>query len=112
MNQQNEEISYVKHEDRGDWRHGAHGSKVVKKLGDRGYDVVAASPNSGVNTLTDEGLAEVLKGASVVVDVSNSPSFDDEPACASLIRISSTLTCSSLSRKSSQALKQPESLKL
>jgi len=58
---------------------GLIGSKVVKKLGDRGYDVVAASPNSGVNTLTGEGLAEVLKGASVVVDVSNSPSFDDEP---------------------------------
>ena len=58
---------------------GLIGSKVVKKLGDRGYDAVAASPNSGVNTLTGEGLAEVLKGASVVVDVSNSPSFDDEP---------------------------------
>jgi uncharacterized protein YbjT (DUF2867 family) len=58
---------------------GLIGSKVVTKLGGRGYDVVAASPNSGVNTLTGEGLAEVLKGASVVVDVSNSPSFDDEP---------------------------------
>ena len=58
---------------------GLIGSKVVKKLGDRGYDAVAASPNSGVNTLTGEGLAEVLKGASVVVDVSNSPSFDDGP---------------------------------
>jgi uncharacterized protein YbjT (DUF2867 family) len=58
---------------------GLIGSKVVKKLGDRGYDAVAASPNSGVNTLTGEGLAEVLKGASVVVDVSNSPSFDDAP---------------------------------
>lgn len=56
---------------------GLIGSKVVTKLGDRGYEVVAASPNSGVNTLTGEGLAEVLQGASVVVDVSNSPSFED-----------------------------------
>jgi uncharacterized protein YbjT (DUF2867 family) len=56
---------------------GLIGSKVVTKLGERGYEVVAASPNSGVNTLTGQGLAEVLEGASVVVDVSNSPSFDD-----------------------------------
>ena len=56
---------------------GLIGSKVVKNLGERGYEVVAASPNSGVNTLTGEGLAEVLEGASVVVDVSNSPSFED-----------------------------------
>lgn len=56
---------------------GLIGSKVVTKLGERGYEVVAASPASGVNTLTGEGLAEVLAGASVVVDVSNSPSFED-----------------------------------
>lgn len=56
---------------------GLIGSKVVKNLGERGYDVVAASPDSGVNTLTGEGLAEVLQGASVVVDLSNSPSFED-----------------------------------
>ena len=56
---------------------GLIGSKVVTKLGERGYEVVAASPNSGVNTLTGEGLEEVLEGASVVVDVSNSPSFED-----------------------------------
>jgi uncharacterized protein YbjT (DUF2867 family) len=58
---------------------GLIGSKVVSKLTERGYDVIAASPNSGVNTLTGEGLAEVLEGASVVVDVSNSPSFEDAP---------------------------------
>jgi len=58
---------------------GLIGSKVVTKLGERGYEVVPASPNSGVNTLTGEGLAEVLEGASVVIDVSNSPSFDDAP---------------------------------
>lgn len=56
---------------------GLIGSKVVTNLGERGYEVLAASPNSGVNTLTGEGLAEVLEGASVVVDVSNSPSFED-----------------------------------
>ena len=56
---------------------GLIGSKVVTNLGERGYQAVAASPNSGVNTLTGEGLAEVLDGASVVVDVSNSPSFED-----------------------------------
>ncbi|MGB7923321.1 MAG: SDR family oxidoreductase [Pyrinomonadaceae bacterium] len=56
---------------------GLIGSKVVTKLGDEGYEAVAAAPNTGVNTLTGEGLAEVLEGASVVVDVSNSPSFED-----------------------------------
>ncbi|MBB5082004.1 SDR family oxidoreductase [Nonomuraea endophytica] len=57
---------------------GLIGSKVVTKLGEHGHEAVAASPNTGVNTLTGEGLAEVLAGAQVVVDVSNSPSF--EPA--------------------------------
>src|SRR5437868_14407070 len=57
---------------------GLIGSKLVAKLREHGHDVVAASPNSGVNTLTGEGLADALKGASVVVDVSNSPSFEDE----------------------------------
>jgi uncharacterized protein YbjT (DUF2867 family) len=56
---------------------GLIGSKLVATLRDRGYDAVAASPNTGVNTLTGQGLAEVLHGASVVVDVSNSPSFEE-----------------------------------
>src|SRR5437867_10724598 len=56
---------------------GLIGSRVVEKLGAHGHQAVSASPNSGVNTLTGEGLAEVLKGASVVVDVSNSPSWED-----------------------------------
>src|SRR5256885_16334530 len=56
---------------------GLIGSKVVEKLGAHGHQAVPASPNSGVNTLTGEGLAEVLKGASAVVDVSNSPSWED-----------------------------------
>jgi uncharacterized protein YbjT (DUF2867 family) len=56
---------------------GLIGSKLVSGLRERGYDAVAASPDTGVNTLTGDGLAEVLQGASVVVDVSNSPSFED-----------------------------------
>ena len=52
---------------------GLIGSKLVKKLREQGHEAVAASPNSGVNSVTGEGLAEVLQGASVVVDVSNAP---------------------------------------
>jgi len=57
---------------------GLIGSKVVEKLKARGHEAIAAAPNTGVNTLTGEGLAEVLTNASVVVDVSNSPSFEDK----------------------------------
>ena len=56
---------------------GLIGSKLVNKLREQGHEAVPAAPNTGVNTLTGEGLAEVLKDASVVVDVSNSPSWDD-----------------------------------
>jgi uncharacterized protein YbjT (DUF2867 family) len=56
---------------------GLIGSKLVAKLREQGHEAVAAAPNTGVNTLTGEGLAEALKGASVVVDVSNSPSWED-----------------------------------
>jgi uncharacterized protein YbjT (DUF2867 family) len=56
---------------------GLIGSKLVNKLREQGHEAIAAAPNTGVNTLTGEGLAEALKGASVVVDVSNSPSWDD-----------------------------------
>ena len=59
---------------------GLIGSKVVARLAEHGHEAIAASPKSGVNTLTGEGLAEVLSGAQVVVDVSNSPSFEAEPA--------------------------------
>jgi len=55
---------------------GLIGSKLVAKLTEYGHDAVAASPASGVNTITGEGLADVLAGASVVIDVSNSPSFE------------------------------------
>jgi uncharacterized protein YbjT (DUF2867 family) len=56
---------------------GLIGSKLINKLREHGHEAVSASPNSGVNTLTGEGLAEVLNGASVVVDVCNSPSWED-----------------------------------
>lgn len=56
---------------------GLIGSKLVKLLRRRGQEVLAASPDSGVNTLTGEGLAEALAGAQVVVDLANSPSFED-----------------------------------
>jgi uncharacterized protein YbjT (DUF2867 family) len=56
---------------------GLIGSRLVKKLREQGHEAVAASPESGVNTLTGQGLPEALKGASVVVDVSNSPSWED-----------------------------------
>jgi uncharacterized protein YbjT (DUF2867 family) len=56
---------------------GLIGSKLVTKLREHGHEAIPASPNSGVNTLTGQGLAEVLKGASVAVDVSNSPSWED-----------------------------------
>ena len=61
---------------------GLIGSKLVAKLGAHGHEAVAASPNSGVNTITGEGLAEALAGADVVVDVSNSPSFEEAAVLA------------------------------
>jgi uncharacterized protein YbjT (DUF2867 family) len=57
---------------------GLIGLKLVNKLRELGHEVVAASPSSGVNTITGEGLAEALAGAKVVVDVTNSPSWKDE----------------------------------
>ena len=59
---------------------GLIGSKVVQQLRQSGYQAVAAAPNTGVNTITGEGLSEVLEGADVVVDVANSPSFEDQAA--------------------------------
>jgi uncharacterized protein YbjT (DUF2867 family) len=57
---------------------GLIGSKVVDILREGGHDVLAASPSSGVNTITGEGVSEALAGADVVVDVTNSPSWEDE----------------------------------
>ena len=57
---------------------GLIGSKLVNNLRQKGHDVLAASPDSGVNTITGEGLREALAGAEVVVDVANSPSFEEK----------------------------------
>lgn len=59
---------------------GLIGSQVVQNLRARGHDALAASPNTGVNTITGEGLAAALAGADVVVDVANSPTFEDGAA--------------------------------
>jgi len=67
---------------------GLIGSKLVARLREQGHDAVPASPDSGVNTLTGEGLAKALEGANVVVDVSNSPSFED----AAVLRFFQTST--------------------
>ena len=72
---------------------GLIGSRLVIKLLEQGHEAIAASPNSGVNTVTREGLAEALKGASVVVDVSNSPSFED----AAVLKFFETSTLNLLS---------------
>lgn len=71
---------------------GLIGSKVVHQLREHGHDPVPASPDTGVNTLTGEGLAEALQGAEVVVDVSNSPSFED----AAVLRFFQTSTANIL----------------
>ena len=57
---------------------GLIGSKVVEKLKQRGHEVIAAAPNAGVNTITGEGLKEAMAGAQVVIDLANSPSFEDK----------------------------------
>ena len=59
---------------------GLIGSKVCKNLQDLGHEVISASPSSGINVISGEGLADALKGADVVVDVANSPSFEDHAA--------------------------------
>jgi uncharacterized protein YbjT (DUF2867 family) len=67
---------------------GLIGSKLVTRLREHGHEAVPASPETGVNTLTGEGLAQVLTGAAVVIDVSNSPSFED----AAVLRFFETST--------------------
>jgi uncharacterized protein YbjT (DUF2867 family) len=80
---------------------GLIGSKLVTKLGEHGHRAVAASPNSGVNTVTGEGLAEVLEGASVVVDVSNSPSWED----AAVMKFFETSTRNLLAYEAAEGVK-------
>jgi uncharacterized protein YbjT (DUF2867 family) len=65
---------------------GLIGSQVVANLGSAGHEVIAASPNTGVNAVTGEGLANALQSASVVIDVANSPSFADDAAMDFFVR--------------------------
>jgi len=78
---------------------GLIGSNLVNKLREHGHEPIAGSPNSGVNSLTGEGLAEALKGASVVVDVTNSPSWED----AAVLKFFETSTVTSSHMKWPQA---------
>ena len=64
---------------------GLIGSNLVEKLRKQGHEAVAASPKTGVNSVTSEGLADALKGASAVVDVTNSPSWEGH-RCAEVLR--------------------------
>jgi uncharacterized protein YbjT (DUF2867 family) len=80
---------------------GLIGSKLVKKLREDGHEVVAASPNTGVNSITGEGLANALKGASVVVDVTNSPSWED----AAVLKFFETSTNNLLAHESAAGVK-------
>jgi len=80
---------------------GLIGSKLVKKLREHGHEAVAASPNTGVNSITGDGLADALKGASAVVDVTNSPSWED----AAVLKFFETSTRNLLSYGASAGVK-------
>lgn len=80
---------------------GLIGSRVVSKLREQGHEAVAASPNSGVNTITGEGLAEALQGAAVVVDVSNAPAWED----AAVMKFFETSTRNQLAAEAAAGVK-------
>src|SRR5690349_20518611 len=80
---------------------GLIGSRLVTKLREQGHEAVAASPNSGVNTITCEGLAEVLRGAAAVVDVTNSPSWED----AAVLKFFETSTRNQLTYEATAGVK-------
>src|SRR5579863_7214174 len=79
---------------------GLIGSKLVQRLREQGQQVAAASPASGVNSLTGEGLADALKGASVAIDVTNSPSWED----AEVLRFFETSTRNLLSYEAAEGV--------
>ncbi|GAB3613161.1 SDR family oxidoreductase [Humibacter ginsengisoli] len=87
---------------------GLIGSRVVELLGEHGHDAVAASPSSGVDTITGEGLEDAFKGADVVVDVSNSPSFADDDVLAFF----TTSTRNQLSAEKSSGVKHHVALSI
>ena len=65
---------------------GLIGSKAVEKLKQKGHEAIAAAPNTGVNTITGEGLKEALAGAQVVIDLANAPSWEDKAVLTFLRR--------------------------
>jgi len=87
---------------------GLIGSKLVKILREHGHEAVPASPATGVDTLTGKGLAEVLHGAQVVVDVSNSPSFED----AAVMKFFETSTRNLLSAEKTAGVKHHVALSI
>ena len=87
---------------------GLIGSKVVRKLHDQGNEAIAASPRTGVNTLTGQGIAEVLEGAAVVVDVSDSPSFED----AAVLHFFKTSTTNLLAAEAAAGVKHHVALSI
>jgi uncharacterized protein YbjT (DUF2867 family) len=80
---------------------GLIGSRLVKRLREQGHDAVAAAPNTGVDTITGEGLADALKGAAVVVDVSNAPAWDD----AAVLKFFETSTRNLLTHEAAAGVK-------
>jgi uncharacterized protein YbjT (DUF2867 family) len=80
---------------------GLIGSKLGEKLREQGHEAIAASPKSGVNSVTGEGLADALKGASVVVDVTNSPSWED----TAVLKFFETSTCNLLANEAAAGVR-------
>lgn len=87
---------------------GLIGSKLVNLLSSKGHKVLSASPNSGVNTITGEGLADALAGADVVVDVSNSPSFEN----AAVLKFFQTSTANVLAAETNSGVKHHVALSI
>jgi uncharacterized protein YbjT (DUF2867 family) len=87
---------------------GLIGSQVVRTLNEHGHDAVAASPSSGVNALTGDGLDEALRGADVVVDVTNSPSFED----AAVLKFFETSTGNLLSAEATAGVRHHVALSI
>src|SRR5580704_8149882 len=82
---------------------GLIGSKVVEKLKQKGHEAIAAAPNTGVNTITGEGLKEAMAGAQVVIDLANSPSFEDKAVLEFFAPTTCTRSVAMRARRSQQS---------
>ena len=85
---------------------GLIGSKLVRKLQEKGHDAIAAAPNTGVNTITGEGLKEALSGAQVVVDLANAPVWEDK-AVLEFFETSGRQRCAAFDPAAPQACRVP-----